>query len=117
MTVQRAVLIFGLIALVWSGILGLLERIGVTLSDDLGYASFVIWVVAGFTVGRSSNSIGNGALTGMGVAAIDLSLGWALQALARPGGFLDGLVPTWVVVGTLIFGVLVLGSVAAMRIQ
>ena len=88
MEVWQVILTFGIIAIVFDGIWSLVVRAnGYTYSKG-AWVSFLIYAVAGAVTIQNGNLI-NGLISGVGVAAIEATIGWWVSWVIGPGRLPD----------------------------
>ena len=84
MEVWQVILIFGIIAIVFDGIWSIVARAkGYTYSKGM-WVSFLIYAIAG-GVAMQNGDFNSGLIAGIGVAAIDATIGWWLSWVIGPG--------------------------------
>lgn len=90
MDVRQVILIFGLIAIVFDGIWSVVARAkGYSYSKGT-WVSFLIYAFAGGVATKNGN-FNSGLIAGIGVAAIDATLGWWVSWVIGPGRLPDNI--------------------------
>ncbi len=88
MEILQVVLTFGSIAIAFDGIWSALARAkGYTYSKGM-WVSFLIYAIAGGVTKQNGNLI-NGLTSGIGVAAIEATIGWWVSWVIGPGRLPD----------------------------
>jgi len=91
MTLWQAVLVFGVLVVTFDGIWAAIARHGSYSYAKGMWVSWFIYIVAGCMAGWHSGGILDGTWTGLGVSAIEATVGWRLSAVIGPGRLPDSI--------------------------